>query len=196
MMSSKKSWTVFIGVATVDAVLLIKLLTGQTSTELLLAVVVVTTLLIFSFRLEDITQANVTKNGLEVTLRNLNTKVNATDDKLKQAQAEIEANKEKLDNLFLLSMGPDLYANLKKIASAHFGEYHKPNNGGLDRELRHLRNIGYIEVKDNAISKIPEHGENLSVYVWATETVKDFVTLRESAEQRKVQTNNSNAVDI
>jgi hypothetical protein len=195
MMSPKKAWTVFVGVATVDAVLLIKLLTGEPSTELLLAVVVVTTLLIFSFRLEDITDANVTKNGLEIKLQKLDTKVNATNDKLKEAQAEIEANKEKVDNLFLLSMGPDIYTNLKKIASGHFGKYYKPNAGGLDRELRHLRNIGYVEVKDNSISEIPEHGENLSEYVWATETGKDFVTLRESVEQRKMQANNSNAAD-
>jgi len=194
-MSPKKAWTVFVGVATVDAVLLIKLLTGEPSTELLLAVVVVTTLLIFSFRLEDITDANVTKNGLEIKLQKLDTKVNATNDKLKEAQAEIEANKEKVDNLFLLSMGPDIYTNLKKIASGHFGKYYKPNAGGLDRELRHLRNIGYVEVKDNSISEIPEHGENLSEYVWATETGKDFVTLRESVEQRKMQANNSNAAD-
>ncbi len=54
MMSSAKSWAVFIGVATVDIVLLIKLLTSQSSTDLLVAIGVITTLLIFSFRLEDI----------------------------------------------------------------------------------------------------------------------------------------------
>ncbi|WP_019498877.1 hypothetical protein [Pseudanabaena sp. PCC 6802] len=134
-----------------------------------------------------IIRANIGKDGLQIELSNLNTRLEKTENNLTEAQAEIEANKEKVDNLFLLSMGPDLYMNLKKIASGHFGKYHKNPDGGLDRELRHLRNIGYIEVKDNSVSKIPEYGENLSEYVWVTETGKDFVTLRELVEQHKSQ---------
>lgn len=187
MMSPTKSWAVFIGVATVDVVLLVKLLTSQSSTDILLAIGAVTTLLIFSFRLEDIIKANFGKDGLQIELSDLNTRLKKTENNLTEAKAEIEANKEKIDNLFLLSMGPDLYTNLNKIASGYFGKYHKNPDGGLDRELRHLRNIGYIEVTDNSISKIPEHGENLSEYVKATKTGKEFVMLREWVEQHKSQ---------
>ena len=56
--ASARSWAVFIGVATVNIVLLIKLLAGQSSTDLLFAICVITILLIFSFRFDDITKAN------------------------------------------------------------------------------------------------------------------------------------------
>jgi hypothetical protein len=171
--ASARSWAVFIGVATVNIVLLIKLLAGQSSTDLLFAICVITILLIFSFRFDDITKANFSKDGLEIDLSSLNKRLDET--------------MKEVDNVFLTSMGPDLYMNLKKITSRHFGKYHKNPDGGLDRELRHLRNIGYIEVKDNSISKIPEYGENLSDYVWATDTGMHFVALRESIEQRRAQ---------
>lgn len=214
MMSSTKSWVVLIGVAMVDIVLLIKLLTTQSSTGLLLAIVAITTLLIWSFKLEDIIKARLNKRGeqqieldsisarLKITENNLietytkteaneekindlNSRLKAAEDDLKEAQAKIEANQDQINNLLLLSMGSDLYTSLKKIASGQFGKYHKKPNGILDRELRYLRVIGYIEVKDNVIGRIPERGENLSEYVWTTETGRDFVTLREAVEQRK-----------
>ncbi|TAD74150.1 MAG: hypothetical protein EA001_15825 [Oscillatoriales cyanobacterium] len=198
----------------VDIVLLIKLLTTQSSTGLLLAIVAITTLLIWSFKLEDIIKARLNKRGeqqieldsisarLKITENNLietytkteaneekindlNSRLKAAEDDLKEAQAKIEANQDQINNLLLLSMGSDLYTSLKKIASGQFGKYHKKPNGILDRELRYLRVIGYIEVKDNVIGRIPERGENLSEYVWTTETGRDFVTLREAVEQRK-----------
>jgi hypothetical protein len=187
MMSSTKSWAVFIGVAMVDAVLLVKLLTIQFSTGLLLAIVAITTLLIFSFRLEDIIKANLSKDEQQIELSDLSKRLEKTENDLTEAQAKIKAYEDKIDNLFLLSMGSDLYTSLKKIASGQFGKYHKKPNGILDRELRHLRVIGYIEVKDNVIGRIPERGENLSEYVWTTEAGRDFVALRESVEQRKSQ---------
>jgi hypothetical protein len=180
MLSPAKWWAVFIGIATVEVLLLIKLLVYRSSTDLLVSICAIAVLLILTLRVQDLESISFDKNGIQAKLRYLEAG-------LSEAQAEIEANKEKIDNLFLLSMGPALYTNLKKIASGHFGKYHKPNDGGLEHELRHLRNIGYIEIKDNSISKIPEYGEKLSEYVWATETGKDFVTLRELIEQRKSQ---------
>lgn len=171
----------------VDAVLLVKLLTIQFSTGLLLAIVAITTLLIFSFRLEDIIKANLSKDEQQIELSDLSKRLEKTENDLTEAQAKIKAYEDKIDNLFLLSMGSDLYTSLKKIASGQFGKYHKKPNGILDRELRHLRVIGYIEVKDNVIGRIPERGENLSEYVWTTEAGRDFVALRESVEQRKSQ---------
>lgn len=213
MMSPTKSWAVFIGVAVVDVVLLVKLFTVQSSTSLLFAIVAITALLIFSFRLEDIVKAVLGKDEQQIELSNLNVRLKQTEDDLTEAQSKIEAielsdfntrlkkieddlteaqskneaNGDKIDNLSLLLMGSDTYTTLKKIASGHFGEYYKKSNGILDRELRYLRVIGYIEVKDNVIARIPERGKNLSEYVWTTETGRDFVALRESVEQRKSQ---------
>lgn len=185
MISSTKSWAVFIGVAIVDAVLLVKLLTTQFATSLLLAIIAITTLLIFSFRLEDVTKSNFSRDEQQIALSDISSRLKTTEDNLTEAQAKIESNEDKIDNLLLLSMGSGTYTSLKKIASGDFGKYHKKPNGILDRELRYLRVIGYIEVKDNVIGRIPEHGENLSEYVWTTETGRDFVNLRESVEQRK-----------
>lgn len=210
-MSLTKSWAVFIGVVAVDAVLLIKLLTAQSSTSLLFAIVAITALFIFSFRLEDIIKAILGSDEQQIELSNLNerlrqaegnwteaqskieaielsdfnTQLKEIEDNLIEAQSKIEANRNKIDNLPLLLMGSDTYTTLRKIASGHFGEYYKKSNGILDRELRYLRVIGYIEVKDNVIARIPERGKNLSEYVWTTETGRDFVALRESVEQHK-----------
>jgi hypothetical protein len=69
-----------------------------------------------------------------------------------------------------------MYVNLKKLASGNFGQYEISK--GLERELYHLRDIGYIKV--TSIKAIPKSGENLSDHIEVTETGKMFVELRES----------------
>lgn len=95
--------------------------------------------------------------------------------KVDEVQDDVLALNNKVTQLFLHTMSPGMYGNLKKIASGHFGEYVKGR--ALDRELRFLRDYGFIEV--GSISSIPEEGPNLSEYVAATETGKNFVELRE-----------------
>lgn len=81
--------------------------------------------------------------------------------------------------IFLLSMGPNMYNNLRKISSENFGSYKNlKNNSGLERELYYLRDIGYIEVPQ--IRELPEKGNNLSDYVKITELGKQFVFYREN----------------
>ena len=87
----------------------------------------------------------------------------------------------KVANLFLTTMAPNMYFNLKKINSGKFGKYTKTK--GLKRELYHLRDIGYIDVE--SITNIPHEGDNLSAHVSITPTGSLFVELREKIETEK-----------
>jgi len=95
------------------------------------------------------------------------------ENKVKDVEKEVNVTKQ-----FLLSMGPAMYFNLKKIASGNFGHYEIKEWSGLKRELYYLRDIGYIQV--DSISKLPEEGGNLSDYVQITDIGKKFVELRQS----------------
>ncbi len=79
---------------------------------------------------------------------------------------------------FLFSMSNPMYDNLKKIASGKFGPYKMEKGSGLQRELYHLRDIGYIEA--HSIRSIPDSGDNLSSHVKITPIGEKFVNLRES----------------
>jgi hypothetical protein len=81
--------------------------------------------------------------------------------------------------LFLSTMSLPMYVNLKKLASGHFGSFQKTK--GLQRELYHLRDIGYIDVR--SITDIPAEAANLSDYVSITETGQRFVSLRMELER-------------
>ena len=52
----------------------------------------------------------------------------------------------------------------------------------LERELRYLRDIGYIDV--HAVSQIPREGGNLNLSDWVTvtETGRNFIALRNEIE--------------
>ncbi len=99
---------------------------------------------------------------------------------IKLLERKVEAVELKVDiaKSFVLSMGDDMYKNLKKISSGNFGSYEIDKDSGLWRELYHLRDIGYIEV--SAIRSLPKKGANLSQYVIITEVGKKFVELREN----------------
>lgn len=66
-----------------------------------------------------------------------------------------------------------MFENLSRLSTDRFGRYRM--NGGLERELRHLRDVGYIEVA--SIRNIPSEGEDLSVHVKITPEGKNFVAL-------------------
>jgi hypothetical protein len=79
---------------------------------------------------------------------------------------------------FLMSMSKPMYDNLRKIASGNFGQYKMERGSGLQRELYHLRDIGYIGA--HSIRSIPDKGDNLSDHVKITPIGEKFVNLRES----------------
>lgn len=79
--------------------------------------------------------------------------------------------------LFLVTMSEPMYNNLCKLAQeGGFGKYRWTK--GLERELYHLRDIGYIDVR--SIKAIPRGGENLSDHTTVTKTGKQFIALRKS----------------
>ncbi len=114
------------------------------------------------------------EGGSEVELGPI--KIGKLEAQLSSVRKELSEVNEKITKLFLTTMAPLMYVNLKKLASGNFGSYEISK--GLERELYHLRDIGYIKV--SSIKAIPESGENLSHYVEVTGTGKMFVELRES----------------
>ena len=84
----------------------------------------------------------------------------------------------KVGQLFLLTMSPAMYQNLKKLASGQFGPYEM--NGGFQRELFHLRDVGYIDAM--YLSSIPHSGPDLSRAVRVTDAGLRFVALREQLD--------------
>ncbi len=89
---------------------------------------------------------------------------------------DLQVTNERISNLFLTTMSPAMYKNLKKLSSGDFGHY--KISKGLKRELYHLRDVGYIDVK--SITSIPTEDENLSNFITITETGKQFVELRDN----------------
>ena len=90
---------------------------------------------------------------------------------------QLDETNERISKLFLITMSPDMYRNLKKLARPEgFGEYKM--SGGLERELFHLRDIGYVDVR--YIKSIPKSGTNLSDHVEITLPGRQFVDLREA----------------
>lgn len=103
-------------------------------------------------------------------------KIGELKDEIKAVRQELDETNERVSQLFLTTMAPQMYENLKKLESGHFGAYTMSN--GLERELYHLRDMGYIDV--SSIKSLPGNGENLSLHVKITSTGQQFVELRES----------------
>jgi hypothetical protein len=94
---------------------------------------------------------------------------------LATVKSELSDLDKRVVQLFLLTMSPYMYANLRKLASGRFGDYEMSK--GLEREIRHLRDLGYVTVE--SVSSIPASGNELLDYVAITPTGKDFVELRD-----------------
>jgi hypothetical protein len=100
---------------------------------------------------------------------------------LNSVREDLQRVNDNVAKLFLTTMAPLMYVNLRKLASGNFGPYEMSK--GLEGELYHLRDVGYITVE--SIKAIPKSGENLSDYVQVTETGKLFVELRGSVNLSK-----------
>ncbi|MBN1185204.1 MAG: hypothetical protein JXB49_23165 [Bacteroidales bacterium] len=94
--------------------------------------------------------------------------------KIDTVEKELTNVSENVSKLFLITMAEPMFYNLEKIGSGKFGKYEFSK--GLERELYHLRDIGYIDIK--SIQSIPKEGENLSQYVKITEAGRTFVQFR------------------
>ena len=94
-------------------------------------------------------------------------------------RTEVNDLNDRVYKLFLLTMSPDMFNNLMKLASGTFGSFEK--TGGLERELRHLRDLGYVDVP--SVGFMPKRGDELLDYVSVTPTGMQFVELRESLQR-------------
>ena len=93
----------------------------------------------------------------------------------------------KIAQLFLLTMSGPMFQNLRKLAQqGGFGAYSW--SAGLERELYHLRDIGYIDVA--SVQSIPRSGVNLSEHVVLTATGRQFLELRDAIERGQPLNNN------
>jgi hypothetical protein len=96
------------------------------------------------------------------------------------AESRITEAEKKVDRIFAYTMSDSMFLNLKKLSTGEFG--HFKNSSALRRELRHLRDVGYITARGH-ISDLPEKGENLSDFVTVTPVGKEFVEFREELEK-------------
>jgi len=176
MTFENKQWAaVFVGIASIEAALLYKLIVGQTSTELIIAVCIVGILLLLSSKVDALALIVLGKEGFKVELRDL--------------QKRISENERAIIDLIVHAMGDEAYGHLRTFANGPYGPYHKEHYMGLETELYHLRNLGYVVLnkkKANSIFEIPESGDQLSDYIEITEEGKKYIELREKYEADKM----------
>jgi hypothetical protein len=165
---STKWWAAFTCIAFLEAILLIMLLSGQTSIQLILAIVVIAMLLFLSPRLDDVISFTFDRGSFDNKINSMNKKVTTA--------------KARADKMILLSMTKSTYDHLKKIGSGNFGSYKMTEN--LEREVYHLLDLGYIDNIER-VRSIPYEADNLSAYLKITDAGKQFIELRKSVEEDK-----------
>lgn len=93
-----------------------------------------------------------------------------------------KSNDRKLLGIVNGMMSTDTYSKLKIFNSGNYGSF--DNTSSLRRELRYLRQIGYITVRGR-IHDLPSRGDDLSEYVTVTDAGRNFVDFREEYEAEK-----------
>lgn len=174
----QKQWlAVFLGILFIEIALFYKLLSSHTeasSTELITAICIIGIFLVLISKGDSLKLISLGKDGFRAELEVLQKMTN-------------ENERAIVDLVHLLPMGEDAFKNLEKIATGKFGQYIKEAHMGLETELYHLRNLGYVELnKDKArsIHEIPPSGEELSEYIKITETGKKYIELRNKHEDK------------
>jgi hypothetical protein len=164
---------VFLVTAAVDLVLLAKVVTSDNpSSGLIAAVVVLTAILVVVPRIFDIAQLRV----LGMSAQLLQEELADTQKVVEATQTAVTQTNERLDSLFALSISDWQFINLKKLSEGSFGPFVR--SIGLENDLRHLRNHGYIEIA--SVRDMPDRGEELCDYVRVTGAGKSFLKLRQS----------------
>jgi hypothetical protein len=169
----QKQWAaVFLGIASIEAALVYKLIAGQpatSATEIIVAICIIGSLLVLSPNLDGLRELSLGKEGFRVQLAEL--------------QKKTSEHERAIVNLILLSMGRDAYHNLTKLARpSGFGQYEIEPFMGLWSELYHLRNLGYIDLDQKtsrSIHEIPKSGGELSDYIKVTSEGKKYIELHE-----------------
>jgi hypothetical protein len=102
-------------------------------------------------------------------------------DRMNAVENRVDNLQERSAQAFLVAMSDAMYLNLEKLSTGHFGPYEK--TPGLDRELRHLRDLGYIRI--DSVTKMPEKGDDLSRHAEITPRGSEFVSLRKEMDGRR-----------
>jgi hypothetical protein len=163
---STKWWAAFTCIAFLEAILVVMLLSGQHSIQLVFALVIIATLLFLFPRLDDVVSMTFDRGVFENKLNGINKKIGTS--------------KSRIDKLVLLSMSKSAYDTLKKISSGTFGAYKMSEN--VERDIYFLLDLGYINSVEK-IRNIPYEGSNLSEYLKITDVGKQFIDLRKSVEE-------------
>lgn len=156
---------VFLGIASIAVALIYK---PATSSAAVIATGIVGFLFVLLLNVGSLKSFTLGTEGVKAELEVL--------------QKKTSENDAAITNLILLSMGTDAYHNLQKLATGAYGPYKKEHYMGLETELYHLRNLGYIALKDKtarSIYDIPESGDQLSDYIEVTNQGKKYLELRE-----------------
>ena len=173
----KQSAAVFMGIFSIEAAFLYKLIMGQAETEVIIAICFVGILFLLWYKADSLKGISADKDGIKVELE------------VRQLQKEVTENKQEIVDLILLSMGKETFDTLKKLArDVGFQGYNKPHYEGLETELYYLRNLGYIKLKEGTASSIfaiPEPGKQLSQYIEVTEAGHKYICLRNKHEPKE-----------
>jgi len=163
--------TISLGILLIEAALLYKLITDQATsqTEVIIAICILGIFFVLSSNVDNLRIFSIGKEGFRAELEVL--------------QEKTSENDQAITDLILLSMGRDAYKNLQKLATGNFGQYNKVHHMGLETELYHLRNLGYIDLKKDigfkSIYDLPEDDKQLSDYIEVTERGEKYLKLRE-----------------
>jgi len=165
-----------LGIAAIVAALLCKVLTNSTALTIteLGAICFLGLLFVLASNVDGIRSITVGKEGFRVDLDRL--------------QKTVSENDQAITELVLLSMGKDAYINLRKLATGSYGRFEKEPHMGLETELYHLRNLGYVELKEgtaHSIHEIPKEGPELSTYIRVTEEGQKYIRLRDKYQERR-----------
>ncbi|PMB21563.1 hypothetical protein [Fischerella thermalis] len=161
-----KWWAAFSCLAFIEGVLLVMLFSGRSSVLTIAALLFIAILMVFLPRADDVVALTFDRDKIDNKINSLNKKLSTT--------------KNRADKIFLLTIPESMYKTLQKINSGNYGNYDL--TAKLERELYHLRDIGYIE-DTKEIRDIPYEGNNLSNYVKITALGKQYIELRKSIEE-------------
>ncbi|MDF5725354.1 MAG: hypothetical protein PUP91_33875 [Rhizonema sp. PD37] len=162
---SAKWWAAFISITIIEAILLYMLISRQASELIVVAIIAIAFLLFLFPKIEDVLLLTFDRGRLETKLNSINKKV--------------ATNKTRVDKYYMLAIPKQMYETLKKLASNSYGPYQMSEV--LERDVYHLRDIGYIDA--GRIRDIPYEGTNLSTYVKITDAGKQFVEMRKGIEE-------------
>lgn len=139
------------------------------------AIVIVAVLILVATTAERVRKLSAGPTGISTELDTIREVAKNAEDVAHHARDQLEETNRKVQRLFVMTMAEPMFHNLKKLSTDHFGPYEM--SLGLERELRYLRDVGYIRVP--SVGAIPKRDDDLSKHVRITAAGRDFVQLRE-----------------